>query len=143
MRHLYSILGIGLIAALISIKECSDTKESIINVEVNEGTQLKFDISYVDSTIVFDIWGQLWTLPLGGGEATPITDAVADTADDTDPCISPDGTFIVFKSDRPEGTGLYKIDLPEARILKLTEGRDSEPVISPDGKKLAFVRGWK
>ncbi len=38
----------------------------------------------------------------------------------SDPVFSPDGSFIVFNSDRPEGIGLYKIDLSTNSILKLT-----------------------
>lgn len=128
---------------VLFVTGCATTDEQPISIEVSEGTQLRFDISPNGSELVFDIWGQLWTLPATGGTPSALTDAVSDTANDTDPIYSPDGSIIVFCSDRPEGIGLYTLNLADANISKITDGNDTEPAFSSNGKKLAFVRNGK
>jgi len=60
---------------------------------------------------------------------------------DVHPAVSPDGSFIVFATDRWEGMELARLDLADKKITRLTKspGLDDYPAISPDGKLLAFV----
>lgn len=143
MKTNHKILVIALFITCGLLLSCATNDEVTVRIEVDEGTQLRFDISPDGSQIVFDLLGQLWTIPFEGGLATPITDAVADTANDTDPIYSPDGNLIVFCSDRPEGVGLYTLNLTDSSILKITDGKDTKPAFSSDGDKLAFTRNWK
>ncbi|GAA1931384.1 S9 family peptidase [Microbacterium aoyamense] len=64
------------------------------------------------------------------------------------PVIAPDGSFAIFASSRPDleanrNVGqLWRVDLPDGAPRRLTRGvADSGPRLSPDGARVAFVRG--
>ena len=63
----------------------------------DEGTWMSLDVSSDGKTIVFDLLGDLYTIPIGGGSATRITSG---SGFDGQPRFSPDGKSIVFVSDR-------------------------------------------
>ncbi|HLB55301.1 MAG TPA: hypothetical protein VJK71_09345, partial [Gemmatimonadales bacterium] len=65
-----------------------------------KGTWMSVDVSPDGQTIVFDLLGDLYTMPMTGGKATRITEGMAF---DAQPRWSPDGQSIVFVSDRSGG----------------------------------------
>jgi dipeptidyl aminopeptidase/acylaminoacyl peptidase len=54
------------------------------------------------------------------------------------PVFSPDGSWIVVEAG--EGRGLISVPTGLGRPLQLTTRRDSDPVWSPDGRVIAFMR---
>src|SRR4051812_11842379 len=60
---------------------------------------------------------------------------------DYDPVWSPDGTSIVFTSDRNGSADLYRVKADGSGLERLTDSPayDDQAAFSPDGKQLAFV----
>src|SRR6478609_4736500 len=79
-----------------------------INYTTSEGTWISLDMSPDGSTIVFDLMGDIYTIPASGGKATPVTTGLAF---DTHPRYSPDGKKLLFTSDRSGSENLWYIDM--------------------------------
>src|SRR5262245_38249433 len=72
-------------------------KAETIDFTTDEGTWMSLDVSPDGRTIAFDLLGDLYTLPIGGGAATRIAGGMSF---DSQPKFSPDGRTIAFLSDR-------------------------------------------
>ncbi|HUH01408.1 MAG TPA: hypothetical protein VML75_05390, partial [Kofleriaceae bacterium] len=57
------------------------------------------------------------------------------------PSLSPDGTWVVFESDRESFRDLYRLELSTGAVTRLTHEPSGafEPAVSPDGRRIAFV----
>lgn len=122
-----------------------ESRDELIEVETDEGTMLGLDVSAGSDSIVTDLLGQLWIIGGGGGSARPLTNAVADTADETDPAFSPNGRQIAFTAERRGTRGIWLLDLDSSHPTLLAGVPDrfahiGEPAWSPDGKRIAFAR---
>lgn len=71
---------------------------------VDEGTWMSVDVSPDGTTVVFDLLGDIYTLPIAGGEATRILGGIAW---EMQPRFSPDGAWITFTSDRDGGDNIW------------------------------------
>ena len=80
----------------------------------DEGTWMSLDVSPDGRTIVFDLLGDIYTIPMGGGSAKRITSG---SGFDGQPRFSPDGKSIVFVSDRTGSENLYLVD-PEGQRVR-------------------------
>lgn len=108
-----------------------------------EGTWMSVDVSPDGRTLVFDLLGDLYTVPIAGGAATRI---VGGTSIDGQPRFSPDGQSLVFTSDRSGADATWIANADGSRPRLLIAG-GSHPAWSPDGKqvvtgnRLVDVRG--
>ena len=104
------------------------------------GTWMSLDVSPDGRTIVFDLLGDLYTLPIAGGNATRLTHGMAY---DAQPRFSPDGKRIVFTSDRSGGDNVWVMSLDGKDTTQLTKGNTSDyvsPEWTPDGKYIVMSR---
>ncbi len=88
-----------------------------IRFETTEGTWMSVDVSPDGKTLVFDLLGDLYRLPIAGGKAIPIT---AGMAWDQGPRFSPDGKHVYFVSDRRGHKNLWRLDLADQTAEQVT-----------------------
>ncbi|MEP7345172.1 MAG: amidohydrolase family protein [Gemmatimonadaceae bacterium] len=105
-----------------------------------EGTWISLDVAPNGRTIVFELLGDLYTLPIGGGTATRITSG---QGYDTQPRYSPDGTKLVFLSDRNGSENIWTANADGTRphILSKSERVNFvSPTWTPDGQYVIVTR---
>jgi imidazolonepropionase-like amidohydrolase/Tol biopolymer transport system component len=110
---------------------------SEVAVDVDEGTWMNVDVSPDGKEIVFDLLGDLYTIPFGGGEAHALTH---DVAWQMQPRYSPDGKTIAFTSDQGGGDNLWLMDRDGTHPRAVTKEPFrllNSPAWSPDGEYLA------
>ena len=107
------------------------------------GSWISVDVSPDGRTLVFDLLGDLYTMPIAGGKATPLTRGMAF---DGQPRFSPDGKKVVFVSDRDGGWNLWTMSLDKRDTAQITRGKQNSydsPEWTPDGKYIVAERGTK
>lgn len=105
-----------------------------IEFSTEEGTWLSLDVSPDGQTILFELLGDLYTIPIQGGTAKRITEGMAF---DSQPRYSPDGELIAFLSDRDGADNLWiaRADGSEPRKLtKSTHDTYVSPAWTPDSR---------
>ena len=110
-------------------------------LDTREGTWLSLDVSPTGQSIVFDMLGDLYTMPFSGGDAKRLTSGLAY---DTQPRYSPDGRTIVFISDRDGADNVHLLDVASLAVTAVTRGKASvylSPDYSPDGKYIVASKG--
>jgi Tol biopolymer transport system component len=115
--------------------------ERTIRFTTDVGSWLSLDVSPDGQTIVFDHLGDLYTMPIAGGKATPLTRGMAL---DAQPRFSPDGKRIVFVYDRGGAANLWIMSLDKRDTVQVTRERQQSfdsPEWTPDGKYLLGSRG--
>lgn len=106
-----------------------------------EATWLSLDLSPDGQTLLFEILGDLYTLPVAGGTATRLTSG---QGYDMQPRYSPDGSQVVFVSDRNGSENLWVMQADGTGARALTTGeRDNyvSPIWSPDGSYVIATKG--
>ncbi len=106
----------------------------------SKGTWMSLDVSPDGQSIVFDLLGDLYTLPIAGGKASRLTSGISY---DAQPRFSPDGKKVVFVSDRSGGDNLWILSLDLKDTTQLTQGGANlyvSPEWAPDGKYIVASR---
>lgn len=116
-----------------------------ISFTTDEGSYMDADLSPDGKTIVFDILGDIYTVPSTGGNATQLTHGLAYNRY---PVWSPDGKRIAFLSDasgavrlnmmNSDGSGERTLDTSELQVISgLTSKIQAVPAWTPDGQFIA------
>lgn len=148
-------LSVGLMASPMYQDEASDSTEATqstykdlplkaertLSFNTKEGTWISVDINPDGNTLVFDLLGDLYTMPANGGKATRLTDGMAY---DTHPRYSPDGKSIVFTSDRDGSDNAWLMNLETEETTQITKGNNEwvqSAEWSPDGDYIVVSKG--
>ncbi|MEW5701819.1 MAG: amidohydrolase family protein [Candidatus Zixiibacteriota bacterium] len=89
-----------------------------IEMEATEGTWISVDVSPNGREIVFDLLGDIYKMPITGGEATLLSGGLSY---DIQPRFSPDGKSILFTSDRGGGDNIWMMDTDGTKPVQITK----------------------
>jgi Tol biopolymer transport system component len=148
VRVLLALFGAVSISAANAASQASAAANSAlplagtrrVEFTTTEGTDMSVDVSPNGKSIVFDLLGDIYMVPAGGGSARPL---VTGRSYDLYPRISPDGKRIAFVSDRDGAQNLWTADVNGSnlqRVSNLSVGGGwlvTSPAWSPDSRKLA------
>jgi Tol biopolymer transport system component/imidazolonepropionase-like amidohydrolase len=107
-----------------------------ISFSTDEGTWLDLDVSPDGRTIAFSMMGDIYTLPISGGNATRISSG---PAYDVQPRFSPDGKQIAYTSDRAGGNNLWRMNRDGSdskQVSKESFRLLNNPIWTPDSQYL-------
>ena len=112
-----------------------------LSFTTTEGTWISVDVSPDGQHIIFDLMGDIYRMPFTGGKAEQLTKGMAY---DVHPTYSPDGSKILFISDRTGSDNAYVLDLETMEIDQMTE-ESTESMVngdwSPVGELFVVAKG--
>lgn len=110
---------------------------STANIDTRSGTWMSLDVSPDGQTIVFDLLGDLYTLPIAGGEAKALTHSMAW---EMQARFSPDGKQLAYMSDAAGGDNLWVMNADGSNPKEVSKEKYrlvNNPVWHPNGQFLA------
>jgi len=113
-----------------------DWKYKNFNLKTDEGTWMNLDISPDGKTIIFDMLGDIYSMPVSGGKATALRTGLAY---EVQPRFSPDGKYISFTSDLEGGNNIWVMTADGKNAKSITKEKFrllNNAVWTPDGKSI-------
>lgn len=141
MKRLISAALLALAAPALAQSGLPLKPARTLDYTVSRGTWMSLAVSPDGKTILFDILGELYVMPIAGGRARPIAQGLAF---DVQPVFSPDGKWIAFVSDRSGGDNVWIVRADGSGARRITDGDDgavrTSPEWSADGKSIYVSR---
>ncbi len=109
----------------------------MVNIDTRTGTWMSVDVSPDGKQLVFDLLGDLYLLPIEGGEAKALTHSMAWEMQGR---FSPDGKRIAYMSDAGGGDNIWVMDADGSNaheISKESLRMMNNPVWHPNGQFIA------
>lgn len=119
-----------------SVSEPDLGESNSVSFGTSEGTWMNLDVSPDGKTIVFDLLGDIFSIPITGGEATLLRGG---HAFEVQPRFSPDGKHISFTSDAGGGDNIWVMNSDGSDASQITKEKFrlvNNPVWTPDGDYL-------
>ena len=113
-----------------------------LSFETDEGTWMNLDVSPDGRTLVFDLMGDIYVMPVEGSGSTPARRLLGGPAFEMQPRFSPDGRRIAFASDRGGLWNIWTMDVNGGDLKQISREQRwfiNSPTWSPDGRYL-FAR---
>ncbi|SHG65336.1 amidohydrolase family protein [Massilia sp. CF038] len=108
-----------------------------VNIDTRTGTWMSIDVSPDGKQIVFDLLGDLYLLPIGGGEAKALTHSVAW---EMQARFSPDGKQLAYMSDAAGGDNIWVMNVDGSGAREISKEKFrllNNPVWHPNGQFIA------
>ncbi|HYN84725.1 MAG TPA: amidohydrolase family protein [Pyrinomonadaceae bacterium] len=105
-----------------------------VEFDTDEGTWMSVDVSPDGQRLVFDLLGDIYQMPITGGQAQLLAGGVSW---ESQPRYSPDGKWVAFTSDRDGGDNIWVMDTEgknRRQVTKETQRLVNSPAWSPDGQ---------
>jgi imidazolonepropionase-like amidohydrolase/Tol biopolymer transport system component len=125
MKYISMILLTVFLAASLQAQDSeewnvTEHRANFTNVEfeTTEGTWMNLDVSPDGEEIVFDLLGNIYVMPIDGGDATVIRESLAY---EIQPRFSPDGSKISFTSDAGGGDNIWVMNSDGSDPRQITD----------------------
>jgi imidazolonepropionase-like amidohydrolase/Tol biopolymer transport system component len=156
MKRLLGVLAMATLALPLAAQEAdqkADAKKkwdvgeplgptSKLAFETSEGTWMNVDVSPDGKSVVFDLLGDIYLMPIDGSGGKPATRVTSGPAYDMQPRFSPDGRRIAFSTDRDGLWNIWVMDTDGRNARQVSSEKQwfiNSPTWSPDGNYI-FAR---
>lgn len=134
------LFGISLMLAVAGVGAAGEATGRALRYTATEGTWISLDVAPDGRSMVFELLGDLYLMPIAGGKGTRLTSG---SAFDSQPRFSPDGREVLFVSDRSGSDNLWLVDSSRRNLRALTTERGESfvsPVWAPGGRSIIVAR---